>query len=126
MAITSPYVDAAHQDAALNSLKARITHMWLCPTIPADFATGNTTKVVEVAINQADLTLANGDIDGRKLRFAGATGIANSQTSVTCAVFVNQADQTVEFVNNITTTQVADQGQVTVNAFDIWEVGNPR
>jgi hypothetical protein len=126
MAITSPYVDPAHQDVALNSLKARITHMWLCPSIPANYATGNTTKVVEVAVDQSDMTILAGDIDGRKLRFAGATGIANSQTSVTCAVFINQTDQTIEFVNNITTTQVADQGQVTVNAFDIWEVGNPR
>lgn len=126
MAITSPYVDPAHQDAALNSLKAQLTHLWLCPSVPVDFAAANTAKVVEVVLDPASFTLADGDIDGRKMRFAGASGIANSQTSVTCAVFVNVTAQKIHFVNNITTTQVADQGQVTVNAFDIWEVGNPK
>lgn len=126
MAITSPYVDPAHQDAALNSLKAKIQEMWLCPSVPQDYTSAFGSKVVQIVVNQSDMTLANGDVDGRKLRIATKTGIANSQTSVTCAVFVNTTDQTIQFINNITTTQVADQGQVTVNAFDIWEVGNPK
>lgn len=126
MAITSPYVDPMHQDAALNSAINAINAVWLCPTVPQTYAAANTAKIVEMPVSPSDFTLAAGDTDGRKVRFAGKSGIANSQASVTCAVYVNTTTQIIHFINSITTTQVADQGQVTVNAYDVWEVGNPR
>ncbi len=120
-----PLVNPIHQDAALTSLQNSLEQIWLCPNDPADYATANTTKLVAITLSPGDFSLMNGDIDGRKLHYNGNTGIANAAGTVTRAVFVNVTNTTIEFVNNITSTAVASGGQVTVNPFDIWEVGNP-
>lgn len=126
MPTKAPYVDVSHQDIALTSLVNKLTTLYLCTGLPADYADAVVKQVVTIPVNPSMFSLAAGDIDGRKVRFAGAFGTATAQQSVTHAVFVNDADQVIHLINNITTTQVADQGKVTVNAFDVWEVGDPK
>jgi hypothetical protein len=120
-----PFVHASHQDAALVSLREQLQEIWLCPTEPASYAAANTSKLVAVPVQLSDFEILPGDANGRKLRYLGNTGIATAQGSVTRAVIVNKATSTIHFISNITSTPVASGGQVTINSFDVWEVGNP-
>lgn len=122
-----PLVKSTHQDAGLNSLKSAITHCYLCPSDPANYAAALASALVVLPVTNTDLTLAAGDVNGRKLHWTGGNAAATANGNVTRAVFVNANSGTedIHFINNITQTAVTTAGNVTINAFDLWEINNP-
>jgi predicted transcriptional regulator len=63
-------------DGALNVMKNSATAQIACSAEPTNYAEATTTyALADVAITSADLTLANGDIDGRKVTVAAKSGV---------------------------------------------------
>lgn len=137
--------------AAINA----INYIYLCAagTQPTTLAEAQASMVVRMAVdttNVSAFTIVNGATNGRKISYAGKTsasaeenggyhaannslGLASGQ--VNFAVWVNETGSptlavptttgTIQFINNITGTQVSENGAVTINAFDMWEISDP-
>lgn len=123
-----PFIKSSYQDTALTALRNGVQELWLCPNFDestATFASVNAVKMVVITLQSGDFTLANGDVDGRKLHYAGNSATALSSGTIAKAVAVNTTNSTIELIANITQTAIQTGGTVTVNPFDFWEVGNP-
>jgi len=68
-------------DAALDWIRARVTQMTVCSAQPTSYAEAVTTyKLADVSITSTDLTLGDGDVDGRKVTIGAQNGVTVDTT----------------------------------------------
>lgn len=118
-------VGTAVLDSALNLIKNGANRMVVCAGQPISYADVTTRRLAEVAMAPADLTLAAGDISGRKV-----TGGAKVGISITAAgtadhiVWANSTALTFDVITTCTSQALSLGGTVDVPAWK-YEINNP-
>ncbi len=82
-------ISDAVYDAALNHIKNNVTSMILLDAEPSSRAVAIANALATITVGAADVTVANGDVSGRKATVAGKTGesVTNSGTyNHTCLI----------------------------------------
>lgn len=118
-------VGQAVLDAALNAIKNGSNRLVVCAGQPTSYADVTTRRLAEVAIAAGDMTLAAGDVSGRKVTFAAKAGInITANGTADHIVACNSAASTVDVITTCTSQALNTGGTVDVPAWK-YEINNP-
>lgn len=105
-------------DAALNYIKNNVTTMHVCSSQPADRAAAIAASLADVAFGSADVTLGNGDTNGRKATMAQKSSVPIDASGT--ATHIALIDGTnLLYVTTCTSQALTAGGTVTVPAWDV-------
>lgn len=82
-------------DAPGNYVKTHVTRQIACSGQPADYTEATTTlALADVALSSADITLADGDVSGRKYTVAAKSGVQiDASGTATHVVLVDDTNE---------------------------------
>lgn len=109
-------------DAAFDWIRARVTCMTACSAQPTTFTEGYTTyKAADIAMTSTALTIANGDVSGRKVTVQAKSGVTiDASTTVNHVALLGSTGATVLLYVTVCTSQALTTGN-TVN-FPAWDI----
>jgi len=108
-------------DAALAWVRDGISKQTVCSTQPTSYAEANSTYMLAtVSITSTDLTIGDGDTNGRKVAIAAknSVSISNSGTAAHLAL-ISSSDSVLRYVTTVTTKALTSGDQVNIPTWDI-------
>ena len=115
------YQNDSMLDAAFEWVNDRVTRINVCSTQPTTYAEATSTYMLAqtAAITSTEITLANGDVSGRKMHVASQTGltVAASGTAAHVAL-TGSTGSTLLLVTTCTTQALTTGNTVNVPSFD--------
>lgn len=105
-------------DKPLEYIRDEVTTLYVCSGQPANFAGIAAVALADVAIDETDLTIANGDVSGRKVTVAQQSNVDIDSDGTATHVALASADELLQ-VTTCTSQALNDEGTVTVPAYDI-------
>lgn len=107
-------------DAAFDWIRARITEMNICNAQPTTYAEATTTfKLADVPLTSTDLTISDGDTNGRKVRVAAKSGVSVDTTGTATHVALTGSTGSTLLLITTCTSQGLTTGN-TVN-IPVWD-----
>jgi len=111
-------------DAALNYIKNNAILLVVCKDTPTDYANATGTHdLADVAIEAADMTLADGTVSGRKLTISEQASITINHSGAATHIALCSSDELL-YVTTCTSQQLTAANTVTVPAWRI-EIADP-
>lgn len=116
------YQNDSMLDAALDWIRARITIMTACNAQPTTYTQATSTyKLADIAMTSTDLTLANGDVSGRKVTVGAKSGVTIDVTGTANHVaLAGSTGATILLYVTVCSSQSLTTGN-TVN-FPAWDI----
>ena len=120
------YINPNVIDLALTDIKTNGNKLVVCSAQPTDFTSANATYALgSVALAAADMTLANGDVSGRKITVAAKAGVPVSTSgTATHVAIIDTVNSLLKLVTTTASTAVSAGGTVDVSSFKD-EIQNP-
>lgn len=112
-------------DVALEDIQANGNIMHLCTDQPANYAGIAAVSCGSVALGSGDYTIADGDTSGRKITVAGKTVTITADGDVDHIVIADTVNEAIKGITTCTETAVTTSELKPVEAFDLWEIGDP-
>jgi cytochrome c-type biogenesis protein CcmH/NrfG len=116
-------VDDSVLDGALNVIDANMTALHVNTAEPADRAAAISDSLADVAVDNTDGTLANGDTSGRKITIAQQSNVPIDASGTATHVAIISASLLL-YVTTCTSQALTSGGTVTIPAWDI-EIADP-
>ena len=112
-------------DAALDFVRLNAERLVVCAGQPANYAAVAGAALADVAIDDTDFTLANGDTSGRKSTLAQQANIPiDTSGTADHVVVVDDTNSRILIITTCTSQALTAGGTVTVPAFDE-EIADP-
>lgn len=120
--------DLIYDDGSLAYLRQRVTRLTVCSSQPASYAQANSTTGVMLAksnvLTSTDFTLADGDVNGRKVTLAAQNGITVSKSgTMTHGAWIGSTGSVLYATTTITSAALTSGHGVNVPAHD-FEIGD--
>jgi hypothetical protein len=115
------YQDDLMLDASFDWVRARVTKLTVCTTIqPTTYAQANSSYMLAtVACTSTDMTLADGDTNGRKVTVSSFTGISVATTGTAGHVcLIGSSGSTLLLITTCTTQALTTGNTVSVPTWD--------
>ena len=110
-------------DGALNIIKDNVVTELVCATQPTDRADALSKALADVAVGSADVTVANGDTNGRKATIAAKSGVLVDAAGTGDHIALIDGTRLL-YVTTMTSQVVAIGNLVNIPAWDI-EIADP-
>lgn len=121
-------VDDSVLDAALNEIKNKCNLMTVCSGEPVNFTAANVggaNFLADVAMTALDFTVANGDVNGRKVAVASKSGINVDNTGTGDHVaLLDTVGSVLLYVTTSTALGLTSGSSLTFGAWDV-EIADP-
>ncbi len=121
-------VDDTVLDAVLNEIKNKCNLMTVCAGEPANFIAANVggaNFLADVAMATTDFTVANGDVNGRKVAVASKSGITVDNTGTGDHVaLLDTVGSVLLYVTTSTALGLTSGSSLTFGAWDV-EIADP-
>lgn len=110
-------------DGMLNIIKNNCTRQVACSAQPTTYTEGNATyALADVTLTGTDFTVANGDINGRKVTTAAKSAVLiDTSGTATHIALLDVANSKLLYVTTCTSQPLTANGSNTVN-FPAWDV----
>jgi len=110
-------------DLLLEDVRVNVDKMTLCASEPATYAdatSGTDVFLAEATLASDDFTVADGDVDGRKITVAAQEGVSITNSG-TCnhVVLVDTAAEVIKAITTCDGTSVSAGGTADVGSFKI-------
>lgn len=107
-------------DAAFSWIEARVTKMTVCSTQPTTYTEATSTyRLAEVAMTSTDITVANGDTNGRKMTVPAKSGLSVLASGTAAHVaLVGSTGSTLLLITTCTTQALTTGNTVDVPTWD--------
>jgi hypothetical protein len=119
------FIHDAVIDVALNVIKNYADKMHICAGQPTDYADVASRSKGNVALDSSDFTLADGDISGRKITVGAQTITPDADGTVDHVVLVDVSESAIIAIDTIPSKAVVNGVNVSIEAFDLWEIRDP-
>jgi hypothetical protein len=118
-------ISDAVMDVSLNDIKSNADKMHICSGQPDDYADVAAHSLASVALDSSDFTISDGDISGRKIRVAQKVFTPGANGTIDMVVLVDESESAIKAIDTIASKAVANGVDITILAFDLWEIQDP-
>lgn len=114
-------------DLSLDNIRTASDKMVVCSAQPTTYTEANATfALADVAVADADFTLAAGDTSGRKITVAAKSGVTvDASGTATHIAIIDTVNSLLKAITTCTSQAISVGGTVDIPSFKVWEIQQP-